>query len=123
MQSTVLSGRPSGLVNPVNSLVPLILFLAISFFGFSQISRADVILPRPHKVEKRLDGTLDGNSLGVSLKTDAQSYSLYFGSNEALKALAQKLIGKRVILRGYPMEYKSAAKEDNIEVTSIVEAK
>jgi hypothetical protein len=123
MQSKILSGRPSVMVNPLNSLVPLILFLAISFFAFSQTSQADIIVPGPHKVENRLEGTLIGDSNSVSLKTDKQSYKLYFGSNAQLQDLAQKLIGKRVIVRGHAMAYRSETRDTDIEVTSLVEAK
>jgi hypothetical protein len=123
MLSTNLRARDSGSLHRLRVFLPLILFVAVSFFAFSQDSRADIIAPGPHKTEKRFDGTLKGGPSEFWLETETQKYRLIFWSNQPLEELARNLINKRVVVRGYPTASHSKALDSDIEVASLLEAK
>ena len=123
MLSTNLRARASGSLLRLGVFLPLILFVAVSFFAFSQNSRADIIAPGPHKTEKRFDGTLKGGPSEFWLETETQKYRLIFWSNKPLEELAKNLIDKRVVVRGYPMASHGRTLDSDIEVASLLEAK
>ncbi len=123
MLSTNLSARASGSLHRLGVFLPLILFVAVSFFAFSLNSRGDIIAPGPHKAEKRFDGTLKGGPSEFWLETETQKYRLIFWSNKPLEELAKNLIDKRVVVRGYPMASHGRTLDSDIEVASLLEAK
>ena len=123
MLSANLSARASGSWQRLGVFLPLILFVALSCFAFSQNSRADIIAPGPHKAEKRFDGTLKGGPSEFWLETETQKYRLIFWSNQPLEELAKNLIDKRVVVRGYPMASHGRTLDSDIEVASLLEAK
>src|SRR5260221_1029825 len=92
MLSTNLSARASGSLHRLGVFLPLILFVAVSFFAFSLNSRGEIIAPGPHKAEKRFDGTLKGAPSEFWLETETQNYRPIFWSNKPLEALATNLI-------------------------------
>jgi hypothetical protein len=122
MQSTTLRARPSLFLRSRDSLFPLLLFLSFAFLAFSGTGLGDVIAPGPHKVEKRIEGTLIGGPVQVQLKNETGTYWLYFSGNTQLEELAQKLLGKRVVVKGFPKVAWSGVRESDIEVTSLVQA-
>jgi hypothetical protein len=123
MLPTNLTARASGSLHRLGIFGPLILFVSISFFAFSQLSVGDVIVPGPHKVQRRLDGTLKGGPNEFWLETETQKYRLIFYSAKPLEEVAKNLVDKRVVVRGYPMESRNGTVESDIEVASLLEAK
>ena len=105
-----------------DSLFPLLLFLLFASLASSGTVLGDVIAPRPHKVEKRIEGTLTGGPVQVQLRNETGTYWLYFSGNTQLEELAQKLLGKRVVVKGFPMVAGSGVRDSEIEVTSLVQA-
>ena len=121
MPSTKLTARASGPLHRLAILLPFFLFVSIGYFGLTELSPGDVIVPGPHKVTRRLDGTLKGGPTEFWLETDNQKYRLIF--NKPLEEVAKNLVDKRVVVRGYPMESRSGTVESDIEVASLLEAK